>query len=279
MSVYIEYAIAENFLLDGLLLYLALKIARAKVSRLRLALAAAVGAAEAVCFPLVTLPVWCAVLVKLLGGGLLSVIAVSKGTKKTYFTVAAAFFFMTFLLGGGLIAIYSAFGIQYAEGGGYLLESAPVSFVLTGAGIVAVFTVRFANALYRYQKVAKNIVPCKLTLGEKTVTWKGFADSGNCLFFRGEPVCVVSAVAALAIFRGSQPVGRMRISTVSGGKESPVFRCPIMQIGGAVKENVCFTVGEINSKEYQIILHTTLLEGADESIAVSEGLAQKIRGK
>lgn len=279
MAVYIEYAIAENFLLDGLLLYLALKCARAKVKAFRLLLAAAIGAAEAVCFPLLSLPAWCAVLIKLFGGLILCLVAVSKGTKKTYLLVTAAFFGMTFLLGGLLIAIDSALGIEYVEGEGYLLESVPVALVISVAGIFSVLAVRGANAFYRYRKIARNLFDCKLTAGGKTATVKGFADTGNCLFFRGEPVCVISAIGALALFSKMQPEGRMTVSTVNGSKEAPVFRCPRLEIGGSVRENVCFTVGEIGSKEYQIILHTAFAEGADESTACFKSLAQKIRGK
>ena len=58
MTVYIEYAFAENALLDGLLLYLALRCARLRVSGWRLALASAAGGAQSLLFPVLSLPVW-----------------------------------------------------------------------------------------------------------------------------------------------------------------------------------------------------------------------------
>lgn len=279
MVVYIEYAVLENFLLDALLLYLALKFARARVSPLRLLLASTVGTLQALLFPLVSLPAWCAFPLKLLGGALIALIASPRGTMKSYLLVITAFFVLTFLFGGALIAIYSAFKISYVAGKGFLLESAPVSFVLAGAGLFFLAAKYMIGALFRYKKLIQSVLPCELFAGGRSWKMKGFADTGNCLMFRGEPVCVVSAVGALALFRGSEPVGRMTVSTVNGKKDSPVFRCPKMTIKGKTWENVCFTAGEVGSKEYQIILHTAFSEGVDESTAVSKSIPQKVRGK
>lgn len=277
MVVYIEYAFMVNFLLDGLLLYLALKCARAKVCFWKLVLSAAVGGVEALVFPLLTLPVWCSYLIKLLGGVLLAVLVVSRGSPKTYLIVTLVFFALTFLFGGMLTAIYSFFSIPYAEGQGYILESAPLTLVFVSAGILSVVTVKIANTLYRYRGIKRNILPCKLRAGDRTVSWQGLADSGNCLFFRGEPVCVVSAMGALALFRKCEPVGRMTVSTVNGSRESPVFVCELETEG--INRNCFVTVGEITSKEYQLILHTAFLEGAHERIDCIKGMVKKVRGK
>ena len=279
MVVYLEYAFAENFLLDGLLLYLALKCAKGRISVWRLALSSGVGAAEAILFPLLNLPNWCAYFIKLLGGILLALIVVSRGTGKIYFVTSAAFFVMTFLLGGLLTAIYSFFEIPYLEGQGYFLESAPVALVLTVSGIFALFAVQGIRRFYRYRKVKQNIFPCQITAGKKTVEWQGFADSGNCLSFRGEPVCVISPIGALALFQGASSVGRMTVSTVNGSRDSPVFTCDRLKVGSSVFENCYFTVGGIETKEYQLILHTAFLEGAHERTHRIKSMAEEIRGK
>ncbi len=259
MTVYIEIAFLENFLLDGLLLYLALRCARAEVKAVRLLLAAAVGGGEALLFPLFALPVPLAYLVKALGGVVLVVIA-AKGGLKTCAVAICAFFALTFVLGGMLVAAYSFFGVSYVEGSGYLVESAPIGLVFAGSGILLFAVTRAACAFYRYRQRKKDLLPCSMTVGENTVRWTGLADSGNRLLFRGKPVCVISALGALALFRGTPPVGRLRISTVSGSRVSPVFVCDKLELGGHVNEKVYFTVGEVDSKEYSVILHTSLEE-------------------
>lgn len=259
MTVYVEFAFAENFLLDGLLLYLALKCARAQVKPLRLFLAAAIGGGEALLFPLISLPAFLLYLVKFMGGAILALIA-AKGGVKTSLLVACAFFALTFVLGGMLVAVYSFFGIAYVEGEGYLVEGAPVAMVLACGGILLIVVTRAARAFYRHRQRKKDLLPCRMTVGENTVKWTGLADSGNRLSFRGKPVCVVSALGALALFKGSPPVGRLRISTVNGSRVSPVFVCDKLELEGKVNEKVYFTVGEVDSREYSVILHTSLEE-------------------
>ena len=282
MTVYLEYAFAENFLLDGLLLYLSLKCARAKVGPFRLAFAAAIGGGESLAFPLFSLPIWAAYCVKFFGGALLALIAVSKENAKTVLIVVAVFFALTFTFGGVLVAVYSFFNIPYVEGEGYLVEGAPVSLVLASAGCFFVIACKAIGFFYRYRKVKKSVVGCRLTVGGKTVRWKGFPDSGNCLLFRGKPVCVVSAVAALALFRETKPLGRMTISTVNGNRTAPVFGCERLEITcdgeTFVQKNARFTVGEVESKDYQIILHTAYMEGHHENFGGIEGMVEEARG-
>lgn len=259
MTVYFEYAFLENFMLDGLLLYLALRCARAKIAPLRLLLAAAVGGGEALLFPLVALPLPLLYLVKFAGGTLLPIVATKGGLKLTFFS-ACAFFALTFVLGGLLVALYSFFGVPYVEGEGYLVEGAPVALVLAAAGIFLAVGVKAIGAFYRFRARKKELLPCRVTVGERTVRWTGLSDSGNRLSFRGKPVCVVSALGALALFSGYPPVGRLRISTVSGSRVSPVFVCDRLELCGKVSEKVYFTVGDIGSREYSVILHTSLEE-------------------
>lgn len=279
MVVYWEYAFAENFMLDFVLLFLSLKCARARASPFRLVFSALAGAAEAVLFPLLTLPVWAAYILKFLGGALLVVIALpAKCSVKCGLVAGTAFFFLTFALGGLLVAVYSFFGVAYQEGSGYLVESAPVGLVLGAAGFFLIAVVWAARGFYRYKRVASSVVAVKLTHRGKTVVWKGFADSGNCLSYRGEPVCVMPARAALALFHEEKaPVGRMRIGTVTGGKETAVYKCDRMEIGRSVFRNVLFTVGEVRSREYTIILHTSFVEGDHENYGASAGVAAENR--
>ena len=283
MVVYWEYAFLENCLLDGLLLYLALKCARGRVRPLNLFFAAGIGGAEAVLFPLAGFPVWASYLVKIAGGVLIAVVAVSKGTKKTYLIVVSAFFLMTFALGGLLTAAYSFFDIEYREGNGFLVERAPVGLVIATAGIFACLICWGVRILYRYKKIHSGIFSCTVEAGDKRIALKGFADSGNCLMFRGEPVSVISATAALALFRKEKEAGRISIGTVNGVKEQSVLRCKSMDISCGARtvklENCLFTVGEINAKEYKIILHTALLEGLHENSRCLAGLTAKNTGK
>ena len=130
MVVYIEYAFLENALLDGTLLYVTHKCVRARIRVWRFLFAAALGGAEAVVFPLLPLPAAAAYAVKILGGMLLCAACVPL---KKCLPACAAFFALTFLLGGLLTAAYSFFGIETADGTAFYVERAPVALILGGA--------------------------------------------------------------------------------------------------------------------------------------------------
>ena len=78
MEIYVEYALIENFLVDGALLYLAMSAAKQPICLWRLALSAFAGAAFALVFPLLSLPPWLGYLLKFLVGALLCVIALKR---------------------------------------------------------------------------------------------------------------------------------------------------------------------------------------------------------
>lgn len=279
MVVYVEAVFLENSLLDGLLLFLAIRCARGRVRVCNLLAAASLGGVQAIVFPLIDFPVWAAYLVKFLGGALLAVVAVSRGSARQYLITVIAFFALTFAFGGLLTAAYSFFGIETAEGTGFYVERAPVALVFCAAGIFLIAVLRGARALYRYRKVEQNIFVCVLEQGARRLTWRAFADSGNCLLFRGKPVCVISAAGAFALF-GARPeaVGRISVGTVNGEEERPVFVCGRMRVGAREYENVFLTIGEVG-KRYQMILHTALTEGSDEHTGIAQTMAKQGAGR
>ena len=253
-------------MLDGLILYLALKCARVGISRLRLAAAAAVGGIEAILFPLFSLSAGLALVLKGAGGLLLVLIAVRAERLRPYCIAGVAFFGLTFAFGGLLTAVYSFSGVEYAEGNGYLVERAPVSLIVGAGTVFAILVVRGAKAFYRYRKAQGNILPCVVRAGEREVHWRGYADSGNLLRFRGEPVCVTSSAAVLALFGGNaREQGRISVSTVNGSREAPVFLLDELTIAAGETrfphKNVYLTVGDVRG-EYQLILSTELMEAS-----------------
>lgn len=273
MVVYWEYAFIGNALPDGLLLYLAVRCARMRARPWRLLLASAMGGAFAVIFPLLKLPVWAAYAVKLLGGVAIALVAASGRRFASYCVEVAAFFALTFAMGGLLTAVYSFFDIETTDGTGFYLERAPVSLVITGFGIFAVLVTAAARAFWKYRRMQRNIFACELSAGECSVRWQGFADSGNCLSFRGEPVCVISAAGAFALFGAHpQPVGRISVGTVNGSRTAPVFRCDALRTGGRLYRGVLLTVGDVG-KHFQIILHTALTEGEHEGTGNLKAMA------
>ena len=101
MTVYIEYAFLENFLLDGLLLFFAFRYSGCKRTW-RLPLSACLGGASALLYPLLRLPLFFLAAYKGLTGVLLPLVAMKKEPPpKAWLCVLLFFafsFFKAFLL-------------------------------------------------------------------------------------------------------------------------------------------------------------------------------------
>ncbi len=261
MVVYVEYAFLQNFLLDFTLLYLAVFTARGRIGWGRVTFSALVGAGEAIAFPLLPLPTLAACAVKLSGGLLLVLLAVKRGSLKTYCFASLAFFGYTFLLGGVLTAIYSFADISYAEGGGYLVESAPVGLVLGAAGVLLIVAISLVKTLVKKRAISRSIMPCTLFFGEKSIVVNGLVDSGNLLYFRGEAVSVLSPTAGLALGLNERALaGRMTVTTVHGSEEKPLFRLGKAIVNGKEKTGALFTLSQTQMKDCQAIIHSDWVE-------------------
>ena len=90
MVVYVEYALVENFLLDGSLLYLSLKFCRLRVRRIALFLSALTGSVFAVLFPLLPLTGVVAYLVRFAFGCVLCLVVSPVRSVKIMFSLASA---------------------------------------------------------------------------------------------------------------------------------------------------------------------------------------------
>ena len=283
MVVYVEYVFAENCLLDGVLLYLAVKCVHGRISALRLFLSAGLGGGAALLFPLIALLDPFLGIVKFLTGILLAILAV-PGRRFTVWIKTSAFFFLfTFSLGGLLAAVYSFFGAKYTNGT-FTVSRAPVLLVVLISAAFAIILSKTISAWKSSRLMKQGMYLCMLETKEKEVRWSGFADSGNLLTFRGQGVCVLSAASAYVLFgKEAKPVGRIAIDTVNGKSVAPVYVCEQMKIcirGKFVSAGKSyFTVGEVGMRECRLILSAALLEGLYEYFDETKDLAGKIQNK
>ena len=186
MEIYIEYALIENFLIDGALLYLSLKTARNVVRWKRLVLSALVGAVFAVLYPLIPLPKLVAEPLKFAFGAILVRLAkTGKGWDRFAFT-ALCFYFYSFLLGGAMLGFY----------GGEIGERAPVWGVGLGLFVLVVLALWAVKRVYRRRATESFLYDCKITIGGRSVNAKGFLDSGNTATASGKPLCFITPPTA-----------------------------------------------------------------------------------
>lgn len=227
MQVYIELAVLENFCMDFTLLYAA-KVVCGNGARLwRLAAGAAAGAAFAVVFPLFGLDGGWAVSVKIAAGLILCLAAGRFGSVKSYVKFTAAFLIFSAVLAGALIGIFSLAGVEYIEGGGFIISSVPIGIPL----FFSLLLILGAKAIYkRLARTPKNSVKCRIYAGGSQVEVNGFFDSGNKVFHFGKPVSVIPQNVAEKLADLSRIKDGVKIHTVAGSKTIKVFTAEKLEI-------------------------------------------------
>lgn len=193
MSVYIEYVILDNFIIDYIILYAVNKTLKLKAKRYRLFLGALIGAMLAVFLPLIKAPETVLLIIKLLTG-LVMVALISFSGIKRYIVSFLFFITYTFVLGGCIIGlllllnadIYSAATLNYDF-------SVPAGVI---AGVCFVYIMLMIK-LIKYLERRKNIYPfkrrIKICYQNEEYESNGFIDTGNRMYdIDGSPVMIIN---------------------------------------------------------------------------------------
>ena len=188
MNVYVEYVIADNLVLDTLLLWCAAVTLKLPVSKFRVFLGGVVGAFCAVASVWLN-GVW---LYLLKGACLLTMCTVAVGFGKKLFWYILLTVAYTFVAGGAIIGLFHLFNVDYLNGDGKFYQMDVPLFVYVLA-LCAVAFLCYSIAVYvkQIKKIAPHIVKITVKL-QKNYRLTGFCDSGNTLTYDGVPVCFVT---------------------------------------------------------------------------------------
>lgn len=267
MTVYIEYAFLQNFLLDGALVWLSLKGSKTPVRKRKILLSALFGGVFAVVYPLLGLREVLGLVLKLASGVLLCMLAFGRLKSKRewgrFGVFTALFFALSFAFGG---AIFS--GAQFFSGEWIKRVLTPLCFLL-----LALISLLLFQKLYKKRAVWRHVYECRITCEGKTISALGFLDSGNMATKNGVPVCFLSPERAYELWgerwlfldedRG-QVCDEMQFSTVTGVKKAPLIKGSLeidVKEGIQRVNEVYFAVSSnMISKEYTMILHSRILE-------------------
>lgn len=258
MQVYVELAFIENFCMDFTLLYCAKAASRNRAKLWRLALASAFGGASAIAFTLLPLGKIWGTVVKIALGFLIALIACKFTSFKGYLKFSCAFVGFTFLLGGALTAIFSLAGADMKSGDYYILSSVPIGVPAFGALMLVLFARYLAR---RLKKTDKNLVRLLITTGDERIELPAFFDSGNSVYFRGEPVSVVPPSVGKRV-AAERIKGEVKIHTVAGSRTIKVFTAEKVTIYSANSQKILRNViiGISGEKIDRAVLHPDLLE-------------------
>ncbi len=259
MEVYIELALLENFCMDYVLLYCAKAVTKNRASIWQIALGALVGAVFAVVIPLFNLQGALAVFIKFLVGAFICFVSARADKLVGYLKFLVAFTAFTFVLGGGLIALFMLSGWDYSLGSGYFLASIPIGVPLFFGLILVIFAKKLAQKLT--DKFGNNALMLKIVVGQSCAELKGFYDSGNKVKYMGMPVSVIPKSIAVGLINCERIKSEVWVHTVAGSKKMQIFTADKLVIDDGKEKRVVYNVKLGISEQVKLaVLHPDLSE-------------------
>ncbi len=212
-TVYIEWVLIENGLIDGGLLTLSLFLTRQPRKGKNIFAASILGGAFALLFPLLPLTRGLQVGMSFLFATVLVFCAMDHPRKKEFFFTLGCFYLLSFSLAGGILSVPWKGGVS------------PTATLYLGF-FFFLFCVWLSREFYRRGKIAKNLYRCK----SNGVTFIGFWDSGNLAKAHGVPVIFVSPKLFYALLNVERGAEEMTIQTMSGERKIKIFPCDVIEI-------------------------------------------------
>lgn len=266
MTVYIEYVLIDNFLIDYLLLKATFSTTGISVRKGRLFLCAIFGAVTAIVYPFFENFYILQTVFKIFSGFLIVLIAVKFSSVKSYVINALIFFLYTFLMGGAIIGIYNLLNIPYQTEISVAFMVIPVYLLITGME-------RAIKYLYRRREIMKLTVKVELEFSNKKVALNGFYDTGNGVYDGDSPVIFCTKKTFTEIVGDNLLRAKLKkicIFTVNGETENFAVSLDKIKIYNKDEPNIynnvtlCATKNSVGDG-YDVILHPALMESDYEN--------------
>lgn len=191
MSVYIEYVIFDNMVIDTLILLTCKKIATIQTTKLKLLLGALIGTIFALLNPLLTNIV--NLLIKPFVAVLMVVIAFKPNSIKKLIIYVILLFFSTFLFGGATIGLMQMFNIDYSITSSLNYNcSLPMGIAVLICAITYIILKNIIVYCLKKQKHFNFLYSITLIDNNNTITISAFLDSGNCVVINNKPLTIIN---------------------------------------------------------------------------------------
>lgn len=230
MQVYIEYVIADNFIIDAILLRLTYRCAGVKSERIFRFLSAALGTAVAILLPVVKLPKILSIIIKILLAFLMVIIGGRFSSTKKYLFSVLLFFSFTLLSGGAVYGVFYLSGIEILDFVNLRYDSPiPVGVITLIVYVVAAVGCKVASELIKNKTIYPFFKKCVINAGGIKYKINGYVDSGNMLKEdkSGLPIVVISKKVSQNLIKDAvfkSPVGKLKIETVGGEDELYLYQ-------------------------------------------------------
>ncbi len=262
MTVFIEYVLIDNLVIDYLILKATLKLTGNKIKVWRLLLCALLGAVGALIYPILEFNSVIVTLLKICFGLLMVVLASTYKSIKSFFISAVIFFLLTFALGGGIIGIFTILNLDYSS-------EISIGIMILPVYILYKTVYSFISYLYRRKDIFSNVYDIEVTINNKTLRLTGFYDTGNCVYDSDCPVIFCEKKTIFKFITDATELQKLRsieFNTVSGKDRGLSIKIDELKIYISDEPNIfnnvtmCGTNSRVG-QNYDVILHSSLIGG------------------
>ena len=280
MTLYIEYVILDNMVVDYYILRLIGVASKQKFKWINILFACLIGTISAMCLPFVFRYKFLVVVYKIITA-LLMVLVIQKYTSfRKYFLNLGLLFFFTFVFAGVMIAVLNLLQIEYTISGVLLYNiEFPISVFLI------LFTVGFwllkkvLSSLSRQLKFNNYTYNIKLIDNEKEVEGVGFFDSGIMICKDGQAVSIISSEMFFKLYSDYsvnkflfknidheklKDASFIKIKSLSKSSEYLTFRVDKFIIDDQAFDNALFAVSSGKFENFDCIINSKLWGGKNE---------------
>ena len=278
MSVYIEYVVLDNLVINFLILLCVKNSLKLKSKFWQMGLSSLLGTLIACVLPLLSISAFLSFIIKMVLG-IFMVLILSKFYRVKDFIIAFLLFVgYTFLLGGACLATLLVFGtsLEALASGGYD-TAVPLGIILALCTLYVYIIVYVARFLSRRKSLSRFMTKIEISVQGKRLCFTAFIDTGNKLIDQktGLPVIIVSLNALEKYFTKNEleslvldkssvfkNVHTTPFSTVAGDKRNMiVFEAEKLCIIWGTKEYTTnrFVVGVTYTKFKDCINYDCLL--------------------
>ncbi len=197
MSVYIEYVIADNYVMTYIIARTSCRILKNSLSKLRLHMACAVGTVGAICYPFVR-SIYLTVAFKSVLWMIMSLILFAK--KRKFFACAVVFLGVTAGFAGAIIMIGLASDGYAGKEYFFSFGDLPISVIVVPSLIAYTILKKIVISVNRNRDLKNLEYDAEFSIGSDNYRVKGLLDTGNRLYDSnsGLPIVVVSLCTVFA---------------------------------------------------------------------------------
>lgn len=284
MTLYIEYVILDNFVVDYMLLGLIGACNKRKIKFIYKFFSCLIGTISAIFLPYILKYKVLVIVYKILTAMLMILIIQNRGGIKKYLFNLSLLFLFTFVFAGAMLCVLNMVQVKYTLSGVLLYNfEFPIS----------VFLLLFYIGFWLLRKVIMHLstqlkannYTCEITLidGGKEVKAVALFDSGNTICKDGNSVSIISMDMFFKL-HAEYPINKflfknldtstlrdacyMDINSISYNCKCLSFKLDNLIINGIEYPNSIVAVPCKNFKNYDCILNSTYLDGVNGKVKI-----------